>query len=70
MAFYTVVLEFESPVSGEDLVLTLMMEGPEQKPEVSIPEQFLFDETEYALDIIVQQESGNRSVGELEFETS
>ncbi len=70
IASYTVVVEYESPISGDDLVFSMMIEGTEANPQVSIPDEFLFDETEYTLEIIVQAETGNRTICELDFETN
>ncbi len=69
IAFYTVVVEYESPISEEDLVFSMVLEGTEMNPEVTIPQQFLIDETEYTIEIIVHEESGNRTICELDFET-
>lgn len=67
--FYTVVVEYESPESGEDLVFSMSMDGSVEAPAVTIPPEFLIDGETYTVEIIVQAENGNRTVCELEFDT-
>ncbi len=62
---YEIVLETE----GEILqVLSMILPG-DADPELTVPPQFLEPDTEYKLEIIVQEESGNRTIAEVEFET-
>jgi len=62
--FYEVVVETE----GEILrVFTMILEGDEPNPSVTVPPEFLDPGTEYKLEVIVQEESGNRTISETVF---
>jgi hypothetical protein len=63
---YEVVLEYEGDILE---VLTVVLPGDTANPAVTIPPQFLKPDREYKLEVIVQEESGNRTIWETEFET-
>ena len=63
---YEVVLETENGILR---VLSMTLEGDTLRPEVTVPPQFLDPGTEYKLEVIVQEESGNRTISETEFTT-
>ncbi len=61
---YQVILETE----GEILrVFTLILEGDEDEPSVTVPPVFLQPGLEYKFEVIVQEESGNRTISEIAF---
>ena len=63
---YEVIVETE----GEILkVLTMTLDGDTAAPMVTIPPEFLERDTEYKFEVIVQEESGNRTIAETEFVT-
>ncbi len=63
---YEVVVESE----GEILrVFSIILEGNVQQPSATVPPEFLRPGTEYKLEVIVQEESGNRTISENEFST-
>ena len=63
---YEMVLEAENGILR---VLSMTVEGDDPNPSMTIPPQFLQRGIEYKLEIIVQEESGNRTIAETEFET-
>ncbi len=63
---------YELVVETEDRILkvfSLTLDGDVQNPVVTLPPQWLEPGTEYKLEVIVQEESGNRTISEVEFET-
>ena len=63
---YEVIIETE----GEILrVMTIVLEGDTKAPSVTVPPEFLSPDTEYKFEVIVQEESGNRTISETEFST-
>ncbi len=63
---YEVIVETE----GEILrVFSIILDGDLAHPAVTVPPEFLTPETEYKLEIIVQEESGNKTIAETEFST-
>ena len=61
---YQVILETE----GEILrVFTLILEGDEDEPSVTVPPVFLQPGLEYKFEVLVQEESGNRTLSETAF---
>lgn len=63
---YEVIVETE----GEILrVFSIILSGDVANPSVTVPPEFLSPETEYKLEIIVQEESGNKTIAETEFST-
>lgn len=64
---YEVVVETED----DDLerIFTMIVDGDEENPSVTIPPEFLRPEGEYKLEVIVQEESGNRTISETVFYT-
>ncbi len=63
---YEVIVETEGDILR---VLSLILDGGVAHPAVTIPPEFLTPETEYKLEIIVQEESGNKTIAETEFST-
>lgn len=63
---YELVIEADS---GPLNIMTLQVDGSESNPELKIPKSFLAPDTDYAFEVIVQEESGNRTVTEIEFST-
>ena len=63
---YELVLEDED---GLLRVLSMIVPGDEPNPAMSVPPQFLKAGVEYKLEVIVQEESGNRTISEIEFTT-
>ena len=63
---YEVILEHE----GELLrVFSIILEGDFGRPMVTVPPQFLHPDQEYKLEVIVQEESGNKTISETTFTT-
>ena len=48
-------------------MLSIILDGSVAHPAVTVPPEFLTPETEYKLEIIVQEESGNKTIAETEF---
>lgn len=64
---YELVIESE----GEILrIFSITLPGDTAAPEATVPPQFLLPHTEYKLEIIAQEESGNRTISETTFFTS
>lgn len=61
---YEVVLEVENDILR---VLSMTVEGDVAAPQVTVPPEFLTADTEYKLEVIVQEESGNRTISETTF---
>ncbi len=64
--FYEVVVENEGDILR---VFTVILDGDVQQPSATVPPEFLKPGTEYKLEVIVQEESGNRTISENEFTT-
>jgi len=64
---YEVVLETENDILR---VFSIILEGGVANPSVTVPPEFLTPDTEYKFEVIVQEESGNRTIAETEFTTS
>jgi len=65
---------YELVVESEDeneflRIFSMTIRGDEANPSADIPAQFLEPGGEYKLEVIVQEESGNRTISEVEFET-
>ncbi len=63
---------YELIVETEDEILqvfSIILTGDTAAPAVTIPPEFLTPATEYKFEVIVQEESGNRTISETEFET-
>ncbi len=58
---YTVVVE---KIEDEPILQTFTVILPPDRTEVDVPEQFLEPDTEYKLEVIAQEESGNRTITE------
>lgn len=63
---YEVILETETEILR---VLSVVLEGDTANPAVTVPPEFLQAGLEYKFEVIVQEESGNRTISEIEFET-
>jgi hypothetical protein len=63
---YEVIVESENDILR---VFSIVLEGDVASPSVTVPPEFLLPDTEYKLEIIVQEESGNRTISETEFAT-
>ncbi len=63
---YEVVLETENEILR---VFSIVLEGDEESPSVTVPPEFLDPGTEYKLEVIVEGESGNRTISETVFNT-
>lgn len=64
--FYEVVLEAETEL-GE--LMKIIVDGGKKRPAVTVPPEFLLPGTEYKLEVLAQEESGNRTATEVSFET-
>ncbi|MHC5064893.1 MAG: hypothetical protein ACYTG5_13070 [Planctomycetota bacterium] len=64
---YEVIVETENDILR---VFSMVLEGDVANPQVTIPPEFLDPETEYKFEVIVQEESGNRTISETEFSTN
>lgn len=64
---YEVVLETENGILR---VFSIVLSGDLASPSVTVPPEFLVPGTEYKLEVIVQEESGNRTISETTFDTS
>ncbi len=65
-------VQYELIVESEDEVLkvfTMNIDGDEANPSATVPPEFLEPGTEYKFEVIVQEESGNRTISEIEFST-
>ena len=64
---YEVVIETET----DDLerIFSIILPGDVASPAVTVPPEFLYSGGEYKLEIIVQEESGNRTIAESIFTT-
>ncbi len=61
---YEMILEFE----GEILrIFSMVLSGDTAHPSVSIPPEFLQEPGEYKLEIIAEEEGGNRTISETSF---
>lgn len=63
---YEVVIETENDILR---VFSIILEGDVLNPQVTVPPEFLEPGTEYKFEVIVQEESGNRTISETEFST-
>jgi len=63
---YEVVLETENEILR---VFSIILEGDVEHPSVTVPPEFLEPDLEYKLEVIVQEEGGNRTIAETEFTT-
>jgi hypothetical protein len=63
---YEVVLETEGDILR---IFSIILPGDRANPSVSVPAEFLEPDTEYKLEVIVQEESGNRTISETTFTT-
>jgi hypothetical protein len=63
---YELVVETENEILR---VFSIVLEGDVMNPSVTVPPEFLLPGTEYKLEVIVQEESGNRTISETEFTT-
>jgi hypothetical protein len=63
---YEVILETEDDILR---VCTIVLEGDVAFPSATIPPEFLKPGGEYKFEVIVQEESGNRTISETEFTT-
>jgi len=63
---YEVVVESENEILR---VFSIVLEGDAAFPSVTVPPEFLHPGTDYKLEVIVQEESGNRTIAETEFST-
>ena len=63
---YEVVLETEGELTR---VFSIILHGDIAAPSVTIPPEFLQPDLEYKFEVIVQEESGNRTISETEFTT-
>ena len=63
---YEIIVESEDDILR---VLSMTLEGDVANPSMTVPPQFLKPGTEYKFEVIVQEESGNRTISETEFST-
>ncbi|MEW6746237.1 MAG: hypothetical protein AB1486_26145 [Planctomycetota bacterium] len=63
---YEVVLETENGILR---VMSIILEGDVEHPSVTVPPEFLSPGTEYKFEVVVQEESGNRTITETTFST-
>jgi hypothetical protein len=63
---YEIVVETEGEILRK---FTIVLEGDERNPSVLVPPSFVEPGLEYKLEVIVQEESGNRTIAETEFTT-
>lgn len=63
---YEIVIENEEE---EVLAISVVLRGDTAAPSITIPPEFLEPGTEYKLEVIVQEESGNRTISETVFST-
>ena len=63
---YEVVIETEDEILR---VLSIILPGDAVAPSVTVPAEFLTADTEFKFEVIVQEESGNRTISETEFTT-
>lgn len=63
---YEVVVETEGDILR---VLSIVVAGDDPAPSFTVPPEYLDPDTEYKLEVIVQEESGNRTIAETEFTT-
>ncbi len=64
---YELIVETEDDILR---VFSIVLGGDAANPSVTIPPEFLSPETEYKFEVIVQEESGNRTIAESEFSTN
>lgn len=64
---YEVVLEIEDDELGR--VFSMILAGDVASPSVTVPPEFLFPGLEYKLEVIVQEQSHNRSITETVWST-
>jgi hypothetical protein len=64
--FYELVIETENDILK---VFSIILDGNVAFPQVSVPPEFLEANTEYKFEVIVQEESGNRTIAETNFMT-
>ena len=60
---------YEVVVETDSRDFSIVVDGDDPAPSVTIPPEFLDPATEYKFEVIVQEESGNRTISETEFET-
>jgi hypothetical protein len=65
---YEVVVETEHETLGE-IQFSIILEGDLANPSVTVPPEFLHPDTEYKLEVIAQEESGNRTIAETSWTT-
>lgn len=63
---YDVVVETENEILR---VFSLTLEGDEDEPSVTVPPEIVEPGLEYKLEVLVQEESGNRTISETKFTT-
>lgn len=63
---YQVVIETENDILK---VFSIILEGDVESPKVTVPPEFLEAKTAYKLEVIVQEDSGNRTIAETTFTT-
>lgn len=63
---YELVLETENDILK---VFTVILDGTVMNPQVTVPPEFLEAGREYKFEVIVQEESGNRTIAETTFTT-
>ncbi len=63
-------VQYELIVESEDDILkvfTMNIDGDEASPSATVPPQFLEPGTEYKFEVLVKEESGNKTISETEF---
>jgi len=63
---YEIIVETENEILR---VFSLTLHGDVANPSATVPPQILDPDTEYKFEVIVQEESGNRTIAETEFST-
>lgn len=63
---YQVIVETENDILR---VFTMILEGDVANPQATVPPEFMFPGLEYKFEVIVQEESGNRTIWETAFTT-
>jgi hypothetical protein len=63
---YQLILETENDILK---VFTIILDGDVAMPQVTVPPEFLEPDLEYKFEVIVQEESGNRTIAETTFMT-
>ena len=64
---YELIIESENGILK---IFTMNIDGDVASPSATVPPEFLEPGTEYKFEVIVEEESGNKTISEIEFCTT